>query len=183
MSLTFDKQLRILSIVDGLVRQDSETYDVKEAIELRDILIGDCGLTPVPSWYASFFSPFPSQGASGYAAGLGTVTDASGERKQIELGRGNRLVSGHWCLYLDREGIFNKETCISIDRRFDETREIQDRESYHLMLDRNNEPTVLRKMIPHVISFEFPNIFGQPQRIDAAFPKSVIIKRPAVTCG
>jgi hypothetical protein len=183
MALTFNKQLRIHSIIDRLVRLDSETFDLNEARELRDILIGDCGLKPVPGWFVSFSSPFPSQGTSGYAAGLGTVTDNSGERKQIELGRGERLTSGNWSLYLDREGIFNSQQCICIDRRFDETRRIQDRESYHLMLNRNNEPTALKKVTPQVISFVLPSLFGPPRRVDAAHLRSVIIKRPAVTCG
>jgi hypothetical protein len=53
MSLTFDKQLRLKSIIDSLVYAEGRTYDVALGKELRDIVVDDCRLKPVSSLQVS----------------------------------------------------------------------------------------------------------------------------------
>jgi hypothetical protein len=168
MAVTFEKQLLVRSIIDELVRPDGDAFSIEKARILRDFVLVDYNAKPSSGFRSFWASPSSTSQSRGFAAGVGNVSMDSKDEKLVQFGFSGRIFCGNWQLTLVHNYI-PPTFSIWIERKFNETRQLEQREDYYLKLDRNNEPMQLMEETLTIFNF-----FD----LRVAFPRRRFFKRP-----
>ncbi len=151
MAFTYQEQLRMNAIINALVYDAGEVYDISLGREFRDLVFENCNLKPDSRFRARYTSYSSSQSMMGHAAGIGNVKiDGLENKKEFKLGFGNRVRVGKWDVFA------SAARGICIDERFNETRESENEIGYRLQLDHQFEP--INFMEKHNKAIRFLNI-------------------------